>query len=80
MKVITIKQPFATLIAKGYKTYEFRSWKTSYRGKILIHAAKGVDKNNIDRESMSSRTDHFFDTFKIYDRKYKGGNIIDYLK
>ena len=28
MKVITIKQPFATLIAEGLKRYEFRTWKT----------------------------------------------------
>ena len=38
MKVLTIKQPWATLIIDGYKKYEFRSWKTNYRGKILIHA------------------------------------------
>ena len=44
MKVITIKQPWASLIAAGYKTYEFRSWKTKYRGDILIHAGKGIDK------------------------------------
>ena len=44
MKAITIKQPFATLIAEGLKEYEFRTWKTKYRGDILIHAGKGVDK------------------------------------
>lgn len=44
MKVITIKQPFATLIAEGLKCYEFRTWKTKYRGEILIHAGKGVNK------------------------------------
>ena len=44
MKAITIKQPFATLIAEGLKEYEFRSWKTAYRGKILIHAGRSVDK------------------------------------
>lgn len=44
MKVITIKQPFATLIAEGLKEYEFRTWKTKYRGDILIHAGKGIDK------------------------------------
>lgn len=44
MKVITIKQPWATLIAKGYKEYEFRTWRTKYRGDILIHAGKGIDK------------------------------------
>ena len=44
MKAITIKQPYATLIAEGLKEYEFRTWKTKYRGEILIHAGKGVDK------------------------------------
>lgn len=44
MKIITIKQPFASLIAAGLKEYEFRTWKTKYRGEILIHAGKGVDK------------------------------------
>lgn len=44
MKVITIKQPFATLIAEGLKEYEFRTWKTKYRGELLIHAGKGVDR------------------------------------
>ena len=44
MKVLTIKQPFATLIAEGLKEYEFRTWKTKYRGEILIHAGKGIDK------------------------------------
>ena len=49
MKVITIKQPWATLIAKGYKEYEFRTWKTKYRGDILIHAGKGTDKEAMTR-------------------------------
>lgn len=45
MKTITIKQPYATLIAEGLKKYEFRTWKTNYRGEILIHAGFGVDKD-----------------------------------
>ena len=44
MKVLTIKQPFATLIAEGVKEFEFRTWKTKFRGEFLIHAGKGVDK------------------------------------
>ncbi len=44
MKVITIKQPYATLIQQGLKLYEFRTWKTKYRGDILIHAGQGIDK------------------------------------
>lgn len=49
MKVITVKQPFASLIAEGYKEYEFRTWKTNYRGEILIHAGKNVDKEAMKR-------------------------------
>lgn len=44
MKVITVKQPYASLIAEGIKEYEFRTWKTKYRGEILIHAGLGIDK------------------------------------
>ncbi len=44
MKAITIKQPFASLIAAGLKEYEFRTWKTAYRGELLIHAGKSVDE------------------------------------
>lgn len=49
MKVITIKQPFASLIAYGLKEYEFRTWKTNYRGEIYIHAGKGIDKSAMKR-------------------------------
>ena len=49
MKVITIKEPYATLIAEGLKEYEFRTWKTSYRGDILIHAAKTPNNENKKR-------------------------------
>jgi hypothetical protein len=49
MKALTLKQPWATLVAEGIKKYEFRSWKTNYRGKILIHAGAGVDKEALER-------------------------------
>lgn len=44
MKAITIRQPWASLIALGEKKIETRSWQTKYRGPILIHAGKSVDK------------------------------------
>lgn len=44
MRVITLKQPWATLVAEGLKKYEFRSWKYSYRCELLIHAGKGIDE------------------------------------
>lgn len=63
MKAITIKQPFATLIAEGLKEYEFRTWKTAYRGELLIHAGKSVDK-----EAMKK--------FEGYGMEYPQGCII----
>lgn len=49
MKALTIKQPWASLIINGLKKYEFRSWKTKYRGPLLIHAGKGIDNISIAR-------------------------------
>lgn len=40
MKALTIKQPYASLIVEGIKDIENRTWKTNYRGRILIHAGK----------------------------------------
>lgn len=42
MKAITIKQPWASLIVHGIKDIENRSWRTDFRGRVLIHSsAKG---------------------------------------
>lgn len=49
MKVLTIKQPWATLIMQGDKRFEFRSWQTKYRGDLLIHAGKGIDEEAMKR-------------------------------
>ena len=38
MRVLTIKEPFATLIKNKVKYIETRSWKTNYRGELYIHA------------------------------------------
>jgi hypothetical protein len=39
VKALTLWQPWATLIAEGVKTIETRSWATSHRGPVAIHAA-----------------------------------------
>lgn len=49
MKAITLKQPWASLVAYGIKKYEFRTWKTNYRGKLLIHAGAGIDKDEMKK-------------------------------
>lgn len=44
MRAITIRQPWATLLALGEKKFETRSWATKHRGEIAIHAGKAIDK------------------------------------
>lgn len=63
MKVLTIKQPYATLIAEEIKEYEFRTWKTKYRGEFLIHAGKGKNLEYIEK-------------FKHLNLEYPAGFII----
>ena len=63
MKTLTIKQPYASLIMAGIKKYEFRTWKTNYRGKFLIHAGKSVDKKAMEK-------------YKQYKLNYPTGSII----
>ncbi len=42
MRTLTLTQPWATLVALGAKTIETRSWQTSYRGPLAIHAGQGL--------------------------------------
>lgn len=47
MKVLSIKEPFASLIKEKKKCIETRSWKTSYRGELYIHASlKEISKKD----------------------------------
>ena len=39
MKALTLHEPWASLIAYGWKEVETRDWYTSYRGPLAIHAA-----------------------------------------
>lgn len=54
MKVLSLKEPFATLIMNGTKKVETRSWKTNYRGEIFIHASLSVDKTLSNRKDIET--------------------------
>nr|WP_150272265.1 ASCH domain-containing protein [Paenibacillus tepidiphilus] len=54
MRCITIRQPWATLIALGEKRFETRSWRTPYRGELAIHAGKKLDRASCAREPVRS--------------------------
>lgn len=75
MRAITLWQPWSTLIARGLKKYETRSWDTSYRGKLLIHAAdRKVDRQGLinfhqgmgnDSDSVIHLVDLFIDFMEL---------------
>ncbi len=46
MKALSIKQPWAGLIAHGVKDIENRTWKTNFRGRFFIHASAKWDERS----------------------------------
>jgi hypothetical protein len=44
VKALSIRQPWAWAIVHSTKRIENRDWNTSYRGPLLIHAAKGCTR------------------------------------
>jgi hypothetical protein len=48
MKVLTVRQPWASLIVAGTKEVENRSWRTNYRGRLGIHAGVRIDLDGLD--------------------------------
>lgn len=51
MKVLSIIEPWATLIKEKKKFIETRSWKTSYRGELYIHASSKKIKESDEHTS-----------------------------
>lgn len=45
VKVLSIREPYASLIKLKIKTIETRSFKTNYRGELYIHAS--LSKSNV---------------------------------
>lgn len=43
LRVLSVRQPWAWLIVTGQKDVENRSWSTTHRGQIAIHAGKTTD-------------------------------------
>ncbi len=64
MKALSIKQPWATLIAHGIKDIENRTWKTKFRGRIYIHASA---KEVPDKDFSFSKEQHYVIHENAYD-------------
>lgn len=48
VKVLSVRQPWASLIVLGFKDVENRTWGTSYRGRMYIHASRKFDHDAMD--------------------------------
>jgi hypothetical protein len=42
VKALTVRQPWAALIAAGLKVEEYRGWAPAHRGPLAIHAARAL--------------------------------------
>lgn len=50
---LSIRQPWAWLIMHAGKDIENRSWPTRYRGRVLIHASKGMAQVDYDNAAFT---------------------------
>ena len=55
IRALSVRQPWASLIAEGYKTIELRSWFTHYRGSLAIVAGRDPDRRGIERHGRRDR-------------------------
>lgn len=83
MKVLTLTQPWATLVAIGAKHIETRSWATSYRGPLAIHAAKGLGPVGGDKGlyDLCYHTEPFCSVLREWYSARQTGpfHVLDYL-
>jgi len=82
VRILTIRQPFASLMLHG--KIETRTWSTKYRGPVLIHAGLIPFKwNQVLEYSSTDQFDEMCDLFRHYNiDKYCGhaiavGNLVD---
>lgn len=73
MKAISIRQPWAWLIVQGHKNVENRQWPTRFRGQVLIHAAKGMTRD--EYEDARSHAAHLGITIPGFDELERGGIV-----
>lgn len=60
LPALSIRQPWAWLVAGGVKDYENRAWSAAnpgrkFRGRFLIHAAQGCTRDEYDSAAFTAR-------------------------
>lgn len=84
-KALSIKQPWASLIAHGIKDIENRTWKTNFRGRIYIHtsgkwtaesAEISINNPNVKQALESVGMIHKYDVESIGHKGYSFSGLI----
>jgi hypothetical protein len=58
MKALSLRQPWAWMVIHGGKSIENRRWNTRYRGPVLVHAAKGMTRDEyLDAAMFAAEVD-----------------------
>lgn len=70
MKAISIKQPWASLLFFG-KDIENRTWKTKFRGTVLVHASANPVNNFVNVQNVLNRKQNEF----LFDINFKLGPL-----
>jgi hypothetical protein len=71
VKALSIRQPWAWLIVNGHKPVENRTWPTSHRGDLLIHAGLAFDT-----EGLQSVLAAFPHLQAVLPQQYELGGIV----
>lgn len=71
---LSVKQPWAALLAAGIKTIEVRRWPTARRGRILIHAARVPDER---RQAWEHVPKEWLETAQLLGGIVGVGELID---
>src|ERR1700722_9155975 len=73
LRALSIRQPWAGCIASGRKTVENRTWGTSYRGALAIHASARADAAALaDRRAVNL----IHEASGLPDRYWSGGAVL----
>ena len=75
MMAISIRQPWAWLIMNAGKDIENRSWPTKIRGRVLVHAAKGMTKYEYEDAALFVTKRFKGVTIPLFETLQRGGII-----
>ena len=74
--VISVRQPWAWLIINAGKDIENRNWFTKIRGRVLIHAGKGMTRNEyLDARLFVNAEFHYEIEIPAFEELQRGGII-----